>query len=163
MPCTANLLAPILFLLAFPALAFSFDGTVVKVTDGDSIVVLRDTARRESEVRLAGIDAPEHGQPWGRQSRAALRQLVHGRTVRVEVTDKDSYGRLVGKVYLGRGYVNAAMTHGGNAWAFARYLPDRDIRAGQDAARAAGRGLWSLPPEQRIPPATWRRQHPRRN
>ncbi len=160
---TRNLLALILFLFAFPALAFSFEGKVVKVKDGDSIVVLRDTEKRQSEVRLAGIDAPEFAQPWGRESRAALKRLLQGKTVRVEVTDKDRYGRLVGKVYLGRAYVNAAMTESGNAWAFARYLPDRQIRAGQDAARAANRGLWSLPPEDRIPPATWRQQNPRRD
>ena len=158
-----NALVLILFLWALPALAFSFEGRVVKVKDGDSLVVLRDTVKRESEIRLAGIDAPEYRQPWGQQSRAGLKRIVLGQTVRVEVMDKDRYGRLVGKVWLGRAYVNAAMTQSGNAWAFARYMPDKQIRAGQDAARAAGRGLWSLPPEQRVPPATWREQHPRRD
>lgn len=163
MPRLQNLSALILFLWAMPAVAFSFEGRVVRVKDGDSLVVQRDTVKRESEIRLAGIDAPEFDQPWGRQSRDGLRRLVQGETVRVEVTDKDRYGRVVAKVYLGRAYVNAAMTQSGNAWAFARYLPDRQIRAGQDAARAARRGLWSLPPDQRVPPATWREQHPRRD
>lgn len=158
-----NLLLLIMVFLASPVLAFSFEGQVVKVKDGDSLVVLRDTVKRTSEVRLAGIDAPEYNQPWGRPSRAGLKRLVEGQTVRVEVVDKDRYGRLVGKVYVGKAYVNAAMTQSGNAWAFSRYLPDREIRAGHDAARAAGRGLWSLPPDQRIPPATWRDQHPRRD
>ena len=157
------LLFTLLLALAAPLSAFSFEGRVTRVKDGDSLMIYRPDVRRESEVRLAGIDAPELAQPWGVQSRTALRRLVAGQTVRVEVTDRDRYNRLVGKMHLGRIYVNARMTHDGQAWAFARYLPDPQIRAGHDAARKAGRGLWSLPPDQRIPPATWRARHPRGN
>jgi len=157
------LLFALLIALAAPLHAFSFEGRVTRVKDGDSLMIYRPDVRRESEVRLAGIDAPELAQPWGIQSRSALRRLIAGRTVRVEVTDRDRYNRLVGKLHLGRTYVNARMAYDGNAWAFARYLPDPQIRAGHDAARRAGRGLWSLPPDQRIPPATWRARHPRGN
>ncbi len=159
--------APVVMPLFAPVLAASpyvtvFDGRVVRVKDGDSLVVERLDVKRSSEIRLAGIDAPELGQPWGIQSRSALRRMVQGEHVRVEVTDRDRYGRLVGKVWHRRKYVNAAMTEQGHAWAFSRYLPDRQIRAGQDSARKAGRGLWSLPEKDRIPPATWRDRNPRR-
>ena len=40
----------------------SFEGRVVKVFDGDTIEVLVGDERRR--IRLAGIDAPERGQPW---------------------------------------------------------------------------------------------------
>ncbi len=139
-----------------PAAARSFEAVVLRVKDGDSIVVRESRTRRVHEVRLAGIDAPELGQPWGIQSRTALRRLVDGRLVTVEVTDRDRYGRLVARVWLGRTYVNAAMTASGHAWAYGRFLPDAAIRSGHDEARRAGRGLWSLPPEERLPPATWR-------
>lgn len=160
------LLFSVLLLLAGPARArdfeqFLFTGTVTRVKDGDSLLIRRDDVGRISEVRLAGIDAPELAQPWGIQSRTALRRMVGGQRVAVLVTDRDRYNRLVGKVYLGREPVNARMTADGHAWAFARYLPDREIRAGHDSARRAGRGLWSLPPDQRIPPATWRARNPR--
>ncbi len=148
----------------FPRASFPptmFNGEVVRVKDGDSLMVRRFDVKRVSEVRLAGIDAPELAQPGGVQARSALRQMVQGRSIRVQVTDRDRYGRLVARVWQDRRYVNAAMTEAGQAWAFSRYLPDRDIRAGQDAARAAGRGLWRLPPAQRVPPATWRDAHPR--
>ncbi|MGL6043791.1 MAG: thermonuclease family protein [Sandaracinobacteroides sp.] len=158
------MLRPLLaiFLLLFPvaAAATVFEGRVVRVKDGDSLLVERADVKRTSEIRLAGIDAPELAQPWGIQARSGLGRIVQGRTVTVEVTDRDRYGRLVGKVWQGRAYVNAAMTLSGNAWAFDRYLRDRDIRAGQDAARKAGRGLWSLPPGQRLPPPTWRERYP---
>ena len=142
--------------------ATSFTAKVVRVKDGDSLVVERYDVKRTSEIRMAGIDAPELAQPWGIQSRSALRRMVLGKDVRVEVTDKDRYGRLVGKVWQGRAYVNAGMTLTGNAWAFDRYLPDKAIRAGHEEAQRQKRGLWALPPEQRLPPATWRTLHPRR-
>lgn len=143
-----------------PVMAASFTAEVVRVKDGDSLVVFRNDVKRQSEIRLAGIDAPELAQPWGIQSRSALRRMVDRRQVQVEVTDRDRYGRLVGKVWRGRNYVNAAMTSGGHAWAFTRYLDDKAIRDGQRAARAARRGLWSLPPDQQVPPATWRARNP---
>lgn len=151
----------VLQLLAGPAAAATrFERRVLRVKDGDSLMLERADVKRTSEIRLAGIDAPELSQPWGLQSRSALRRLVQGQQVLVEVTDRDRYGRLVARLWRGRTYVNAAMTHEGHAWAFDRYLPDRDIRAGQTAARKAGRGLWQLPPEKRLPPATWRDRYP---
>jgi endonuclease YncB( thermonuclease family) len=145
-----------LALAGAPAAARSFEADVLRVKDGDSLVVREVRTRRVHEIRLAGIDAPELGQPWGIQARTALKRMVEGQTVEVDVVDRDRYGRLVARVWRGRAYVNAAMTEAGHAWAYGRNRPDPAIRAGHDAARRAGRGLWSLPPEQRIPPATWR-------
>lgn len=158
-----SLLLALLLWAGGPAAAagFRFTGTVSRVKDGDSLMIRRDDVGRESEVRLAGVDAPELAQPWGVPSRSALRRLVQGQRVTVEVTDRDRYNRLVGRVFVGRTHVNAQMACDGHAWAFARYLPDREIRACHDSARKAGLGLWSLPPEQRLPPATWRARNPR--
>lgn len=155
------LLALLVGSLPTPAAAATrFEGRVVRVKDGDSLLVERTDVQRVSEVRMAGIDAPELAQPWGIQARSGLRRIVDARMVTVEVTDRDRYGRLVGKVWQGKAYINAAMTLSGNAWAFDRYMRDRQIRAGQEEARKAGRGLWSLPPQDRLPPATWRERHP---
>jgi micrococcal nuclease len=153
----------LLLLVSLPTAAATFEGRVVRVKDGDSLMLFRPDVKRTSEIRLAGIDAPELAQPWGVQSRSALRRLVNGETVRVEVTDRDRYGRLVAMVWLGRTKVNAEMTRQGHAWAFDRYLKDKDIRAGQDLARRQGRGLWALPPADRLPPATWRDRNPQRS
>jgi endonuclease YncB( thermonuclease family) len=150
-----------LLLVAAPLRAAPFEARVLRVKDGDSLVVERVREKRVTELRLHGIDAPELGQPWGPSARAALRRLVDGKLVLVEVVDRDRYGRLVSKVWVGRVSVSAAMAASGNAWAVRRYGADRETLAGHEAARAAGRGLWSLPPEQRIPPATWRERNPR--
>jgi endonuclease YncB( thermonuclease family) len=148
---------------ASPALATIFEGEVIRVKDGDSLMLYRPDVKRTSEIRLAGIDAPELAQPWGLQARSALRRKVERRDVRVQVVDRDRYGRLVGRIWVGPTYVNSYMTLYGHAWAFDRYMKDRQIRAGQDRARREKRGLWALPPADRLPPATWRERHPRTN
>lgn len=42
----------------------TLEGIVVKVADGDTITVL-DSNKDQHRVRIAGIDAPEKGQPFG--------------------------------------------------------------------------------------------------
>jgi len=55
-------------------------------------------------LRLADINAPELGTAEGRRSLDALRGLVEGRTVYLDIDDvdvTDRYGRLVAVVYVG--------------------------------------------------------------
>jgi endonuclease YncB( thermonuclease family) len=61
----------------------TIEGNVVNVADGDTITVL-DSKKEQHRVRIAGIDAPEKGQPFGNASRKGLRYLVGGMDVRVE-------------------------------------------------------------------------------
>jgi endonuclease YncB( thermonuclease family) len=138
-----------------------FDAHVTRVIDGDSLLVRPLAGGPELELRLSGIDAPESAQPWGRESTRALAALVLGRQVRVAVTDRDRYRRHVADVWVGGRHVNRAMVAAGHAWAFDRYGPDAAIRAPQANARAQRRGLWGLPPDQQLPPPTWRARMPR--
>jgi len=63
------------------------EGTVVKVADGDTVTVL-DSSMQRHRVRIAEIDAPEKGQPFGNASGKSLAAMVAGKQVRVEF-DKD--------------------------------------------------------------------------
>ena len=69
----------LLLLLLFPfgVFADTLNGKVVKITDGDTLVVL-DASRQQHKIRLAGIDAPETNQPFGKRSKEALSALVAG-------------------------------------------------------------------------------------
>ena len=71
--------ATFLFLLLnLPSIhAETLTGRVVRVTDGDTIVVL-DTSKVQHKIRLQGIDAPERGQAFGTKSKENLSVLVAG-------------------------------------------------------------------------------------
>jgi endonuclease YncB( thermonuclease family) len=133
----------------------SFDARVIRVSDGDSITVR--AGETNTAVRLADIDAPERGQPWGRQSRLQLADLVAGKTVRIMPVEHDRYGRLVAKVEASGVAVNREMVHRGAAWAYRRYLRDRSLLGVERAARGRSEGLWALPEAERVPPWEHRR------
>lgn len=144
-------------------------GKVVDVIDGDTIRVL-DHASVEHKVRLAGIDAPERGQPFARASRDHLVSLVAGDEVRVETTQTDRYGRLLGKVWAKPGDcpdcgqtldVNLVQIRSGMAWWYEFYSQDQpaedreSYRSAVGLAKSGKLGLWSEPDP--IPPWAWRR------
>ena len=137
------------------AIGATFSGQVVRVSDGDTIVVLID--HRQVKVRLHGIDTPERAQPWGRQAAKALAHLVAGRDVDVEQTDTDRYGRVVGKVYVDNLDVNRQLVADGHAWVYRKYSKDPGLLSAEAAARKDKRGLWTLPEAERVPPWEWRK------
>jgi len=64
------------------------EGRVVGVRDGDTIELL-DAARERHVIRLAHIDTPEKAQPYGNRAKQFVTSLVYGKTVGIEVTDRD--------------------------------------------------------------------------
>jgi endonuclease YncB( thermonuclease family) len=52
----------------------------------------------QHKIRLAGIDAPEKGQPFSDRSKQSLSRAVMGQQVKVDRTKQDRYGRIVGKI-----------------------------------------------------------------
>ncbi len=143
-------------LLAAPlaARAETLTGKVVSVADGDTITMLVD--RERVKVRLAEIDAPERGQPWGRRAKQALTEKVAGHVVQVETKWSDRYGRRVGHVrYSGRD-VGRELVREGHAWVYLRWLRDETLQGDEAHARAARAGLWGLPESERVPPWEWR-------
>jgi endonuclease YncB( thermonuclease family) len=122
------------------ALATTLAGRVVAVHDGDSLTVLVD--RTEVRVRLAGIDAPERGQPYASASRRALARRVAGREVLVEASGRDGFGRTLGVVSVDGADVNRAQVRDGMAWVFRRFSQDAALLALEEDARRERRGLW---------------------
>jgi endonuclease YncB( thermonuclease family) len=71
----AALLATVLLLVCAQAQpAKELTGRVVGITDGDTLTLLTE-AHQQIRVRLAEIDAPESGQPWGRIAKQAPLKL----------------------------------------------------------------------------------------
>ena len=131
-------------------------GVVVGVVDGDTADVR--LASGMIRIRFHAIDAPEAGQPHGKAAKTALSDLIFGKAVDVEPYTQDRYDRLVARVWLGDLDVNAQMVKGGHAWTYRRYADDAAYCAYEAAARESRRGLWRLPPEQRVAPWEWRRR-----
>jgi endonuclease YncB( thermonuclease family) len=136
------------------------EGRVVRVVDGDTIVVEGQGIRQK--VRLSAIDTPERDQPWGDSATREMRRLVAGKDVSVHWYKTDRWDRLIGNVLVDGEDAGLLMIERGMAWHFKRYADeqtpaDRDAySAAEKAAQAAKRGLWS--DTQPIPPWEWRKR-----
>lgn len=128
-------------------------GKVVGISDGDTLTVL--TERQQVKVRLAEIDAPERGQPFGNRSKQSLSGLCFDKTAKLDDKGKDRYGRTLARVYCDGIDANAEQVRRGMAWVYDRYVTDRGLYLIQDEAKAAKRGLWA--DTEPMPPWEWRR------
>ena len=153
----------LMLLLLFPIVvsADTLIGKVVKITDGDTLVVL-DAGNTQHKIRLSGIDAPESNQPFGKRSKEALSALVAGQWVEVDWHKHDRYGRIVGKVIAQGKDVNLAQIRMGMAWWYRKYADeqsrvDQGLYAAAEAkARMTGVGLWK--DKDPIAPWDWRKR-----
>lgn len=141
---------------AAQAAPIAYAAHVVGITDGDTLTVL-DGAQQQHRIRLAEVDAPEHDQPWGARSKAALSDLAFDRDVSIQQTDTDRYGRTVAIVFADGRDINREMVATGAAWAYRRYLTDQTLVATEARARSQRLGLWSLPVNQTVAPWEWRK------
>lgn len=158
----------LLLCLAPAAHAATLEGLVVYVTDGDTLTVL-DDQRQQHKVRLAGIDAPERGQPFGKRATMELAELAKNKRVIVDWNKTDRYRRIIGVVWVAPDDcsickpLDAGLTLIGDglAWHYRAYERDqsvddrRDYRQAEAAARARHAGLWT--DTNPTPPWGWRR------
>jgi endonuclease YncB( thermonuclease family) len=135
-------------------------GTVVGIADGDTVDLRLDSGM--VRVRLHGVDAPEHDQPFGKAARRELSRLVYLRRVEVEPIEQDQYDRLVGRLWLGEMDVNAELLRRGAAWVYRRYAREPDYCSYEQQARALEHGLWGLPTIPAVAPWEWRQRDKRR-
>ena len=155
------------------------EGTVTAIVDGDTVHVSGKDA--EYLVDLAGIDAPEKGQPSGEMATQVLYLKVMKREVRVLVLPPSSSSPVVlpvapapttsskrsafpcpsrrhvfGIVYC-EGCVNSALVQEGLAWHDSEQCPSRSLAEAEEQARKGCRGLWQRR-EEPTSPWEWRRE-----
>lgn len=124
---------------------------IVEVIDGDSL----KTASGK-EVRLSHIDAPEYNQPWGKEAKEFVTQMVFNCQVKLRTMGRDKYGRTLAEVILPDGRnLNERLVMEGLAWHYRRYSNDKYYQQLELEARAKKKGLWSDP--KPIAPWNWRR------
>ena len=155
--CPMNTIAMVLMgwvLLLAQAANADFTGKVVKVTDGDTIPVLRNN--EQIKIRLAGIDAPEKGQPFGNVARQSMSEMLFGKEVQVVEQGRDRYGRTIGRVYRGDVDVSAKQIKQGMAWVYRKYTKDAALYKLEDEAKQHRLGLWA--DAEPTLPCAWRRK-----
>lgn len=134
----------------------AFPGRVTGILDGDTIAI-QGPRDKEYKIRLAGIDAPEAGQDYADKSKEYLGELINGKNVTVVGRKLDRHGRIVAQVFLLDPKTNLprdvsySMLTAGLAWHYrestAEHSREDQIRysEGEDAARAVGIHIWSVP------------------
>ncbi len=147
---------------ALQAQVRTLDGTVTRVSDGDTLWLrpapsAHEPRPRPVKLRLLGLDAPERCQAWGAEATAALKARVLKRRVTAERRATDDYGRGLVVLRLDGEDVGAWLVAQGHAWSYGR-RPATGIYAAQELqARAARRGLFA--DARAIEPRVFRRQH----
>lgn len=141
----------VFFLLFASCVSFAYadvlNGTVVGISDGDTITVL-DNSMHQHKVRLMGIDAPEKSQAFGSEAKQTLSNYIYKNEVTVEYKKLDKYKRIVGKVTLDGQDICLQMIREGMAWHYTEYekeqsKTDRDLyREAEAKARDMKIGLW---------------------
>jgi micrococcal nuclease len=123
-------------------------GRVAEIRSGDTMVLEGGLV-----VRLAGVDAPNQGEPHAAEAAASLARQVAGKEVRLLYggQKRDSYGRALAQVRLkgDRAWLQEGLLKDGAAWV--RTYPDNRALAAQmlaveQAARTAKKGVWALQP-----------------
>lgn len=153
-------------------------GTVYKVIDGDTIIILDDDKEEiktnnkkvkiinqgKYKVRLADIDAPESKQRFGEQSKTHLQIILNTEKILVKFHKIDVYGRVVGTIYLinplGFSYnesINEKMVKDGYAWWYKDYSKKIWFEELEKEARLNKKGIWN--DENNIPPWIFRKKH----
>lgn len=153
-------LALLLLLVPLTSWSAELEGRVVRIVDGDTLILL-DASNTQTKVRLAGIDCPERGQPWGTRAKQALSNYVFDQQVTVVWTKLDRYGRTVGKIINSQQDVNLALVRDGMCWWYRKYageqspVDQRLYEAAEAKAREERKGLWVDP--KPVAPWDWRR------
>lgn len=155
------LLFAVLLALAGNARAETLSGRVVRIIDGDTLVLLI-AGNVQERVRLTGIDCPERGQAFGTKAKEALSGRVAGETVTVEWDKRDRYKRIVGKVIDGQGDTNLSLVRSGMCWWYHKYAHEQSpedqslYEEAEETARGERKGLWRDP--HPVPPWEWRKR-----
>ncbi len=125
------------------------NATVTRVIDGDTIVVEMEGV--EYHLRYIGIDSPESGQVNAATATKVNEELVLGKTVMLikDVSETDSFGRLLRYVFVGETFVNYQLVIKGAAHS-GSWPPDTACDsvfvAAEKTAKINHAGIWQSTP-----------------
>lgn len=121
---------------------FSQTGKVVKIKDGDTIVVL-DDSNNQITLRLAEVDCPESSQAFGKKAKDFTADEVALKIITYKVISIDRYGRTIAKIYYDNGkYLSQEIIKNGYGWHYKRYSDSKQLAKDEETAKAKKLGLW---------------------
>jgi len=98
---------------------YEYRCTLVRVIDGDTVRLTVDLGfsleRRDDSYRLGRIDAPEMSTPAGPPSKDHLASLLAGKSLLVQTSKADKYGRWLVELFADGVNLNDAMVTDGHA------------------------------------------------
>lgn len=131
---------------------------VVRVVDGDTLIVRKDGDTQDESVRLLGVNTPETVDPrrpvecFGKQASEHTSALAYGKRVRLEsdpqADERDKYGRLLRNVVLSDGTdLNLTLVQEGYAHAYLSFplhpVRKKMLKDAEARAKIAHLGLWN--------------------
>ncbi|MEY4110128.1 MAG: hypothetical protein RLZZ46_482 [Bacteroidota bacterium] len=135
-------------------IAQTISGKIIAASDGDTITV-RTSDGINYKIRLNGIDCPEKSQDFGKRAKDFTWNFCYGKTITANLLSKDKYDRNIGDVFADGQSLNRALLSAGLAWHYKKYSSDESLARLEAEARAAKRGLWSIP--NPLPPWDYRK------
>jgi endonuclease YncB( thermonuclease family) len=139
------------------------EGTVTRVTDGDTVTVITPN-QTKLRIQMLGIDATETpkgtkfpGQPYGKEAEVYLKQLVDGKRVTLEIYGIDRYKRLLSIIFIDGKDINLAMIEVGLAEVYRGPESGNpykmQFQVAEEVARSARKGMCVLGEQYESPRA----------
>ena len=123
------------------------------VVDGDTVILEGEEALR---LDLAYVDAPEREQPFGKESKQYIKDLLNSGEVSVLINDSNQV-----ELQQNNQSINILLVEQGFAWASPNIsdpiIATRFIEAQKSAVNHLS-GLWGLGHRLRVAPWQWRQQ-----
>ncbi|REC40000.1 thermonuclease family protein [Chryseobacterium sp. 5_R23647] len=128
---------------------------VIGIKDGDTVVVLLSDNNQKT-LRLAEVDCPEIGQPFGKNAKQFTSDRVFGKWIDFVETDSDRYGRTIAKIfYDNHKYLSEELIKAGLGWWYFIYSDNKNLGIFEKVAKQRRFGLWQ--DENAISPWDWRK------
>ena len=158
------------FLVLCPVSAFAWEGRVVEVMDGNTIVVEQAAGGDRVKIRLFGIDTPELRQPFGQEAKKFVAHTALDKHVDIKPLDikpsnqgmgRDGHGHMSAIVAIpDEGILQEMLLTKGLTWVYPQHCLSLDCASWESLQKQAtqkGKGLWAE--KNPIPPWEWRRQN----
>ena len=112
---------------------------ITRAVDGDTLQTIEG-----DKIRLLGINTPEKGIFFYQEAKDFTKQLVENKTVLLQSSESDKYGRELGYVFLGNELLNEKIAEGGFGHLY-YYSQDKfydQIAKAEKIAREKEIGIW---------------------